>query len=216
MEIPTLKAQSRTAAGTRAAMRLRRGGRVPAILYGQATDPVTIALDCHDVQLHLDHGVHVVQLEMENRLQPCQFKDAQYDHLGAALVHVDLMRVDITQRLKFAVRLDFRGNPKGVAAGGVFHHEMTELEIECLVSEIPDNIRVDIGDLELNQVLYVKDLKLPERVAAVTDPDSVVAVIRLPAAAPTVEAAPAVEGAVAVEPEVIAKGKVEEEGEEKE
>ncbi len=216
MEIPTLKAQPRSAAGSRAAVRLRQDGKLPAILYGQALDPLAIALNCHDVQLHLEHGVHVVQLEMEGKLQPCQFKDAQYDHLGAALVHVDLMRVDLTQRLKFAVRLEFRGTPKGVAAGGIFHHEMTELEIECLISEIPDSLRVDVGDMELNQVLYVKDLKLPERVSAVTDPESVVAVIRLPAAAPTVEAAAPVEGAAAAEPEVIAKGKVEEEGEEKE
>lgn len=216
MEIPTLKVESRTAAGSRAAARLRRTGRLPAVLYGHGRDPVSIALDYHDVEQQMQHGHHVIKLDMEGKVQPCQFKDAQYDYLGSTLVHIDLVRVDLTERVKVTVPLDFRGSPKGVVDGGVFHHEVTDIEIECVVAEIPESIRVDISNLELDQVLYVKDIQLPEGMVAVGDPESVIAVIRLPATAPVVEEAPVEGEATTSEPEVIAKGKAEEEsGEEK-
>lgn len=218
MEIPTLRVAARRAAGSRAAARLRRTGRLPAVVYGHGLPPVPISLDYHDVELHLQHGLHVLKLDMDGEVQPCQFKEAQYDHLGLELVHVDLMRVDLTERVKVNVQLEFRGTPKGVAEGGIFRHELTELEIECVVAEIPDGVRVDIAGLELNQVLHVRDIPLPEGVSAATEPDAVVAVVRLPAAAAVVEEAVKVEGEAepAGEPEVIAKGKSEEtSGEEK-
>ena len=96
MDIPTVKAETRKAAGTRAADRLRRSGKLPGIVYGHKQEPVPVVLDRHTVQMHLDHGAHLLQLDLSGKSQPCLVKDAQYDHLGATLVHVDLARVDLS------------------------------------------------------------------------------------------------------------------------
>jgi large subunit ribosomal protein L25 len=212
MEIPTVKAESREVAGSRAAARLRRKGKLPAIVYGHKQDPFAVTLEMHDVEQHLSHGAHLVNLDVKGKVQPCLIKDAQYDHLGAELVHLDLARVDLNEKVKVHVKLDYRGTPKGAAEGGQLRQEMMELEVECLVTNIPEHIRVNVADLALNQVLYVKDLTLDAGLQAVTDAETVVATCRLPQAqveVPTEGAVP-VEGAA--EPEVIAKGKIEEEG----
>ncbi len=218
MEIPTLKGEPRKAAGSRAAWRLRRAGKLPAVVYGHKQDPEPVVLDYHDVELQLRHGTHVVNLDLMGKMQPCLFKDAQYDHLGLKLLHVDLTRVSLTEKVKVRIPLQLRGNPKGVAEGGVLHHEIVELEIECPALQIPDVIRVDVSGIGLNEVMYVKDLKLDPNLEVLTDEESVVATVREPMAeeaAVTAEAAAPAETAAA-EPEVIAKGKAEEEEEKSE
>ncbi len=213
MEIPTLKVDQRKVAGTRAAARLRRTGKLPAIVYGHKIDPVPVTLDSHDVTKLLDHGAHVVNLELGGQLQACLFKDAQYDHLGAELIHLDLARVDLTERVKVRVEVELRGSPKGVADGGVLRAGLKEIEVECLVTNIPDKIRVEVGDLEKDQVLHVKDLKLESGLTALSDPEAVVAMVREPTvkAAEEEEAAAgaATTAAPGAEPEVITKGKEE-------
>ncbi len=214
MDIPTLIIESRKAAGSRAAARLRRDGKLPAIVYGHGRTPASISLTYRDVETYLEHGLHVVKLDMDGKVQPCQFKAAQYDHLGSTLVHVDLIRVDLTERVKVTVQLDFRGTAKGTEAGGVFRHELTEIEIECVVAEIPESIRVDISELDLDEVIHAKDLVLPEGAMIAGDVEAVVGVVRLPTAVdesePT-EGEGGEEGAAGSEPEVIAKGKPEDE-----
>ncbi len=207
MEIPTLTVEPRKAAGSRAAGRLRNQGKLPAIVYGHGQDPMPISLSIHAVEQHIKHGLHVVNLDVQGQVQPCQFKDAQYDHLGLHLVHLDLVRVDLNERVSVSVPLEFKGTPKGAADGGVFRHEISDLEIECIVSDIPESIRVDISGMALNTVLHVKDVSLPAGITHLMDEDAVVAVVRLPstAAEPTVPSEDA-----AAEPEVIAKGKAEE------
>ncbi|MFQ5411384.1 MAG: 50S ribosomal protein L25 [Phycisphaerae bacterium] len=215
MEIPTLSVEPRKAAGSRATARLRRGGKLPAILYGHGREAATLSLDTHDVEQQLEHGMHIVNLNMDGTVQACQFKDVQYDYLGTNPIHVDLIRVDLSERITLNVSLEFRGTPEGVGEGGVFRHELTDIEIACVVSEIPDSIRVDISHLGLDQILYVKDIELPEGMTAVTDPEAVVGMVRLPIAAPETPVAEEGEAPIA-EPEVISKGKAEEEsGEEK-
>ena len=213
MEIPTVKAETRKAAGSRAADRLRRSGKLPGVVYGHKQDSVAVALDRHDMERHMSHGAHLLQVEMSGKLQPCLVKEAQYDHLGATLVHVDLARVDLNERVKVMVPIELRGTPKGVSEGGVLNLELPDIEIECIVAKIPERIRVEVGNLALNSVLYVKDVKLEAGMTAVSDPEKVVATVR----PPQVHAEAAVPGAApaegATEPEVIAKGKVEEEGE---
>lgn len=216
MEIPTLKAEPRQAAGSRAAARLRRDGKLPAVVYGHKQSAESVSLVYRDVESHLEHGLHVIKLDMSGQVQPCQFKQAQYDYLGSTLVHVDLVRVDLSERVKVTVALEFRGTPKGAVEGGQIRHEMTDLEIECVVSEIPELIRVDVSDLGLDEVLHVKDIELPDGATAVSDAAAAVAVVRLPITAEAVEEAPveAAEGeTAAAEPEVIAKGKPAEESE---
>jgi len=210
MEIPTVKADSRKAAGSRAAARLRRAGKLPGIVYGHKQDTVAVIMDRHDMEQHLEHGTHLLQVELGGKTQPCLIKDVQYDHLGSTPVHVDLARVDLNERVKVRVPIELRGHPKGVAEGGMLRQELSDLEVECLVVSIPEKVRIDVSHLALHEVLYVKDLKLEAGLKATKDPDTVVATVRLP----QVQVEAPVEGAPVVgaaEPEVIAKGKVEEE-----
>ncbi len=213
MEIPTLKAEPRKAAGSRAAKRLRRSGKLPAIVYGHQTEPEAVTLDYHDVELQIQHGTHVVNLDIGGKTQSCLFKDAQYDHLGMKLMHLDLTRVNLSERVTVNVTLEFKGSPKGVADGGVFHTGLSGLDIECSVSNIPESIKVDVSGMEMFHVLYVKDLVLPEGVDAITDAETVVATVREPTVTAEEEAEAAEgEGAEGTsEPEVIARGKEEEE-----
>jgi large subunit ribosomal protein L25 len=217
MEIPTLKAEPRQAAGSRAAARLRRDGKLPAVVYGHKQSSEPVSLNYHDVELHLEHGLHVIKLDMSGQVQPCQFKQAQYDYLGSTLVHVDLIRVDLSERVKVTVPLEFRGTPKGAVEGGQIRNEMSDVEIECVVSEIPELIRVDVSDLGLDDVLHVKDITLPDGATLVSDPEAAVAVVRLPITVEAEEgvAAETAEGEAAAEPEVIARGKPAEESEDK-
>ncbi|MCB9852021.1 MAG: 50S ribosomal protein L25 [Phycisphaerales bacterium] len=205
MEIPTITVESRKAAGSRAAARLRKDGKLPAILYGHERDPATLALNYKEVEQLIFGGVHVVNLTMAGKSQACQFKDAQWDHLGKHLIHVDMLRVDLNERVKVTVHLDYRGTPAGAAEGGVLHHAMNEIEIECVVSGIPEAIRLDVSGMKLDDVLHIKDVPLPEGITHVMDADAVVASLKLPVEAPEV-GAEAAEGETA-EPEVIAKGK---------
>lgn len=210
-QVATIKAEPRKAAGSRAAARLRRAGKLPAIVYGHKQDPEPVALDRHAIELQLKHGAHLVTLDLGGKTQPCLFKDAQYDHLGMSLIHLDLARVDLNERVTVRVPLELRGTPKGIADGGVLRQELMELEVECLVTSIPDVIKVNVSDLALDQVLHVSELQLDEGITAITDAESVVATVRPPLVqAEAVPGAP-VEGTA--EPEVIAKGKVDAEGE---
>lgn len=209
MEIPTIKAETRKASGSRAAARLRNAGKLPAIVYGHEEEAQPVAIDYHSVEHHVAHGTHLINLDIGGKVQPCLLKDAQYDHLGSALLHLDLARIDLNERVTVQVTVELRGTPKGIADGGVLRQELQELSVECLATEIPETIRVNVADLALNQVMYVKDLKLEGSLKAMSDPEAVVATVRPPLAesATTETAAPA-EGAA--EPEVIAKGKIEE------
>lgn len=211
MDIPTLNIESRKATGSRAAARLRRDGKLPAVVYGHGRDPAAVALNYHDVEMHLERGHRIVKLGMDGKVQPCQFKAVQYDHLGSSMMHVDLIRVDLTERVKVTVQLDFRGTPKGAEAGGVFRHEMTELEIECVVTEIPESIRVDISQLNLDEVVNAKDVVLLGDATLAGDPEAVIGAVRVPAVAAEAEPTEGEEGAATAEPEVIAKGKPESE-----
>lgn len=213
METPTLTGKQRKASGSRAAARLRRTGKLPGIVYGHKIDPEAVTLDSRDTATLLDRGTHLVNLDIEGKVQACLFKDAQYDHLGSTLIHVDLTRVDLSERVKVHVEVELRGTPKGIGEGGVLRSGLKELEVECMVSAIPEKIRVEIGDLELDQVLHVKDLKLEAGLTALSDSEAVIAMVRKPTvkAEETEEAAAEAE-APSTEPEVIVKGKGEEDG----
>jgi large subunit ribosomal protein L25 len=135
-------------------------------------------------------------------------KEVQYDHLGIEVLHVDFARVSADERVEVTVPLELKGTPAGEADGGVLQQIVAELEIECLVTDIPHEIVHNVSEMKLDDVLHIKELKLPPGVKALQDEDLVVAQVK------TIEeevAAPAGEEGAA-EPEVI--GRKPEEGEE--
>lgn len=186
--------------GSRANKRLRDGGQIPGVIYGHKEAVIPITLPKKDVSNHLAHGAHVFDLSFDGRSEKVLVKEVQYDHLGQEVIHVDFARVSLDEKVEVTVSLELKGTPKGEADGGVLQQVLSELEIECLVTEIPEVIRHNISEMALDDVLHVRDLHLPPGVKVLQDEDLIVATVR-----EVVEeaAAPAAEGEA--EPEVIGR-----------
>lgn len=216
MEIAQLKAETRQGVGSAVARRLRKAGKLPAVLYGHGQRPENLVVSAHDVQDLLEHKTHVLELLVGSGRQQVLIKDVQFDHLGLRPIHVDFARVSLTERVEVSVPLDYRGTPVGVTEGGVFDAAVVDIEIECLVTEIPESVRVNVADLKIGDLLHVKDLVLPEGIKAVTPGETIVCSVRAKVAEEEVVAAAEAEEGPA-EPEIIGrKEKAAEEEEESE
>jgi large subunit ribosomal protein L25 len=203
--------QPRTTRGSQKARQMRRKGLVPAVVYGHKEETVSISLPADDLEKAIRHGVRVLDLKTDGKVQKALIREVQWDHLGKELLHIDFARVAADERVVVTVPIEVRGIAPGVSAGGVLDQPMHSLSVECLAIRLPDSIRVNINELQLGAAIHVRDLVLPEGVKAMTDPDAIVVHVTQPAAEP---AAPvAAEAPGAAEPEVIGRPKAEEEGE---
>jgi large subunit ribosomal protein L25 len=213
-ETPTLAAQTRERLGSRYSQRLRKSGRLPAVIYGHKSNPVAVHLDEKETIGLLKHGVHVINVSVEGgSTETCLVKDLQFGYLGDNVIHVDLARVDLDEEVEVHVHLHFVGSPESAKKpGAILTYDITELEITCKVRDIPEEIRVDIS--VMSDLFCVKDLKLPENIRCELDSETVIARIGFVAEeAATGEAAET--GAASTQPEVITAKKEEGEGEEK-
>jgi large subunit ribosomal protein L25 len=202
--------QKRDGRGTHEARRLRRRGLVPAVVYGHKEETLSVALSREELEKAIRHGVHVVDLQSDGKTEKAQIREVQWDHLGKDVLHVDFARVAADERIVVTVPLDIRGTAPGVTAGGVLDQPIHTLAIECLAVNIPESIRVNVGELQLDGAIHVRDLVLPEGVKAMVDPDAIV--VHVTAKKLEAEAAPApAVAAEGTEPEVIGRQKAEEE-----
>jgi len=217
MDIAQLKAEARQTRGSAEARRLRKDGKLPAIVYGHGRQPENLAVSMRDLKNLIEHKTHVLELLVAGGKQQVLIKEVQFDHLGLKPIHVDFARVSLTERVKVSVTLDYRGTPAGVAEGGVFDPTAVDIEIECVVTEIPESIRVNVAELKIGDFLHVKDVVLPEGVKAVTPGESIVCSVRAKAEEEEMVAAPAEGEQGPAEPEIIGrKEKAAEEEEESE
>jgi len=200
--------ESREQLGSRANKRLRDSGKLPGVIYGHKEAVVPVSLPKKEVVNHIHHGAHVFELQLSGKAETCLVKEVQYDHLGLEVIHVDFARVSLNEKVEVTVPLELKGTPKGEDDGGVLQQIVSDLEIECLVTDIPDKIVHNVTEMKLDDVLHLKDIKLPSGVKALQDEDLIVATC---AEIKEEEPTEAVEGESA-EPEVI--GKKKEEGEE--
>ena len=205
-----LTVESRSEMGSRANKRLRDKGLVPAVIYGHKEAVLPVKLNRKEVSTHINRGAHLFALKLGGQSENVLIKDVQYNHLGDEVLHVDFTRVDLNERVTVTVPLELKGTPKGEEEGAVLQQTLNDLEIECLVTEIPDAIRHNVTDMEKDSVLHVSDLKPPAGVKILNDPEVIVATVK-----EIVEEAPAAaaEGESA-EPEVIGRKAEEGEGEE--
>ena len=201
-------AQLRNQLGSRANKRLRDSGQLPGVIYGHKEAVVPVTLPKKELVTHLNKGAHVFDLSLDGKAEKVLVKEVQYDHLGIEVIHVDFARVSADERVEVTVPLELKGTPVGESDGGVLQQIVAELEIECLVTDIPSIIIHNVTEMKLDDVLHIKELKLPPGVKALQDEDLVVAQVK------TIEeevVTPAAEEGAA-EPEVI--GRKPEEGEE--
>jgi large subunit ribosomal protein L25 len=205
-----LETQVRTNSGSKTAARLRKQGRVPAILYGRQQDPVAISVDAHDFVEGLHHGHRLLDLRIGDQTEKALVKELQYDHLGKAVIHADLLRVSVTDTVKVAVPVELKGVAKGSHEGGIVEGHAGAIEVECLVTAIPQVLVVSIKDLGVGQALHASDVTLPEGVKLASSPDLLIATCHVVAEAKTTEQ---VEEETPAAPEVIREVKKAEEGE---
>ena len=200
-ETPTIEAEIRDRTGTRYARRLRATHRLPGIIYGAKTEPLSISVDEKEVLEILHDGNLVMNLKVGGAEETCLVKDLQFGYLGDNVIHVDFARVKLDDEVTVAVHIHFIGEPaKAKEAGVILTHDLTELGITCRVRDIPDEIVVDLSEMEMS--ITVGELSLPAGLQCNLDPSTTVARINFVAAEEAEGEAVEVEGGEG-EPEVI-------------
>ena len=213
-----MSADMREGAGKGAARQLRRNGKIPAVLYGQG-ECLLLTLNPEAVKKILRTragSTALVSLSIGgaagNGSRTALFRDYQIDPITGDIIHADLFEVSMTKAIRVKVPVSLvGGTPTGVKEGGVLHHNLRELHIECLPSAIPDTIEVDASQLPIGHGIHVRELKQEQGVRFLDEADQMVVSIAAPMSEAKLEAllttgAGAEEGK---EPEVLTKGKTE-------
>lgn len=216
MQRVTLEVEVRRQTGKGAARKLRLAGRVPGVLYGRGIEPVPVAVDVRALErvLQAAAGANIL-LEVvlrddgQVRNELAMLQDLQRDVLTRRVIHVDLHRVSLTERVHARVPVVLRGEAPGVREGGILEVLRHEVEVSGLPTDLPEHLELDVSNLGLGHSLHVRDLRIPEGVNLLTPADETLVTVLAPAVAPE-EAVSAPEGAPA-QPEVVGKGKATEE-----
>lgn len=205
-----LKAEIREHIGTNAVQKVRKEGRIPAIVYGHKQTPVAISLDAHNFVEVLHHGQRLLDVQIDKKKEKIIVKDLQYDYLSKNIIHADLMRVDITEAIKVNVPIELKSAAaaKGTHEGGIIEEHADQLEIECRPTDIPETIVVSVKEVGVGDSLHASDITLPEGVKLISPPETLLVTCHLVAAAKTTEQ---VEEEVPTAPEVITEAKKPEE-----
>ncbi len=213
----TVEAKLREASDKNAARRLRTTGLIPAVLYGAKKAPRAIAVDPKQILkiLRSASGHNTIfDINLEGEQSKAMVVDWQYEPLKGSLLHVDLKRIAMDQKMRLSVPVRIQGEAKGTKEeGGLLDLVLREIQIECLPSDIPSHISVDVADLGVGDAIRVADLPQTASVKYLNDADALV--VHITFVKEEVVATPVDEtvAAVAAEPEVIKKGKVEAEPE---
>src|SRR5215470_7384818 len=213
----TVEAQARQDAsrGKNEARRLRASGRIPGVLYGAKKNTLAVSLDPKQITriLHSASGHNTIfDLQVGSEKAKVMIVDWQYDPMHGTLLHIDLKRIAMDEKIRVKVPIHLVGEAEGVKQqGGILDQVLREVEIECLPGDIPSHIDADVTHLVFGTVLRVADLPHSGSLKFLTDANQTVAHITSvkEEVAPTPEAAAAEAAAAPAEPEVIKKGKQE-------
>ncbi len=221
----TLDAKKRDGRGKNEARRLRAGGRIPAVVYGarkdgQAPEGVPVAVDPKEVLriLHSESGANtLINLKVEGGESRVMVRDYQLDPITHQLLHADFYQLAMDKAITVPVPVVIKGEPMGVKQqGGLLDFVTREIQVQCLPTDIPEHIDIDVSELMLHQSIRVKDIPTNPKWKAVTDGETMLVHVVMPkaeeSAATAAEgaAAPAAAAGTAAEPEVIKKGKTDE------
>ena len=208
MEQVQINAELRQVGKMRASRRLRRTGRVPAVVYGGNTDPIFVSVDDHDMDLILrgaSRASNIFKLKIGDVEESAVLREIQRHPVHNRLVHMDFLRVDLSKELEVDVPVHaMAGIPAGVKNGGVLEHLTRELTVRCLSVNLPKYLEVDLSGLDLGESFHVSDLVLPEGVTVLNSEDTTLFAVAVPRTTSEDEADEA-----AAEPEVIGVKKPE-------
>lgn len=203
METLEIKADPRTKGSKNSARRLRRDGKIPAVLYGPKTQPVALQVDKRDFSTRVAvlEGSHLVRLKSSDPSlteKVALVKDMQFHPISGDVIHTDFYEVDLAARITVSVPLRFVGKAAGVVRGGILQPIVREVEVECLPLDIPNAFNVDVSALDIGDSIHVEDIPMPEGVSAVYESNYAVVTVVTPSVEEAPAAAPA-EGEAPVE-----------------
>ncbi|HTD08924.1 MAG TPA: 50S ribosomal protein L25 [Solirubrobacteraceae bacterium] len=172
-----LDVTSRSAAGSRAARRLRRSGRVPGVLYGGGSEPLGFDADARELRMALAGSGAVLDLSIDgSKPTPVVLKEAQRHPVRGETVHVDLLRVNLNEAITAVVPLELQSidDAPGVKQGGVLEQITRELNVEALPTAIPESIVHDVGEMQIGETILLGALSVPDGVTLLDDPEETV------------------------------------------
>ena len=207
MERVVLKAERRGITGKQVKA-LRREGKLPAVIYGRRFEPIAILLDAHSAGLSLAKltSSSLVNIELDGTEYPTLVREKQRDYIKGRITHVDFLAVSLTEKIRASVSIVLAGTAPAVKdLNAVLVHGLESLEVECLPTDLPERIVVDVLSLaQIGSGIFVRDIEVPENVRVLDDEDVMVVVATMPKQE-AVEEAPVAEVPVAeelVEPEL--------------
>jgi len=221
----TIKCERRDVFGKNASRRLRREGKVPAVLYGGNLPGTHLALQKTDIFgiLRSESGENTIfKAVFDSESRDAMIKELQVDPVTDEILHIDLIQIAMDKAVRVSVPIHVTGDAVGVKMEGGFVDLVSrEIEVECLPGAIPEYISVDISDLHLHQSIKVEDLKSPPGVEIQSDPNTLIVLIEAPTKEEEVRAVTEEEEEVEVmaegeQPEVIKKEREEEQGKDSE
>jgi large subunit ribosomal protein L25 len=179
----TLSVEPRSERGSRASRRLRRDGYVPGVVYGRGDEPTAFKVDARRVRAILGEGLALFDVEVNGDRLPVIIKEQQRDPIQGRLVHLDLLKVRLDEKIQSTVPLEIEGveEAPGVKEGGVLEHVTRELNIEALPTDIPDRIVADVSGLGIAETLTLESVTAPAGVTLLDNlEETVVATVTAP------------------------------------
>lgn len=197
-----LKASKRDDTGKGSARRARAEGRVPAVVYGQGMEPLSISVDRREfvTALKTDAGLNVLlNIEVDGSSTTALTREIQTDPVRGTLLHADFVKIDLKQEVEVEVPVHVVGEAPGVKEGGVLEHPLFTLHVRCLPTNVPESIDADISGLNIGDALRVSELSEGRDFQILNDPDAVVASVAAPISEEQLEAMVAEVGAEGAE-----------------
>lgn len=200
-----IKAESRQDVGKKIAKKLRKEGKVPAIIYGDKKDSIPITIDLDYVKQILKSEKKentLLKIHRDDITVDAMLHEVQYDYLSDNIIHVDFLRVDVTKEVNVWVPIVVTGEPIGVKVeDGVFDFISREIKVRCTPERIPNNFELDVSELHSGSSIKVCDIELGENVKLMLEPQRVICAVNAKGAGPAEEEE---------EEEVLEEGAVEE------
>lgn len=207
MEKVVIEAQKRVKIDKASRSALRKEGKVPAIFYSKHHEPMPVQFSERSIHPYVFTAkTSLITLNVEGHEElDCIIKDVQFDPVSEKIVHIDLLGLKKGEKIQIEVPVQLVGNAIGIKEGGILQHTLHKVQIECLPTDIPEHLEIDVTDLKLGHAIHAGDLKF-DNFILLNSPEAIIAAVTHPKIEKE-ETPAAGETPEAVEPEVISKGK---------
>jgi ribosomal protein L25, Ctc-form len=153
-----LEIENRKSVGKKATKEIRRSGKIPSVLYYRGEKPVSISIDKQLLNQAIKSDQRIYEVEIDSESQYVMIKEAQYHPITDEIIHVDFMRVRRSEKMTISVPITLIGKPAGVTEGGILSQSLTQIEISCFPTNVPENIEVSVDHLDINSSVSVGDI----------------------------------------------------------